>query len=127
MSQGRDEGGRFTGRIADEDVLAALRSHPDPVATAGDLAEVLDVTAETVRRHLAALHDRGAVGRKTVGARAVVWWVADENDDGSAPAAPLRDLVGLLPEEAAASARERSEEWREAFDREVDATGSDGS
>ena len=43
------------------------------------------------------------------------------NDDQSrkiddAPAVPLRNLVGMLDEEAADRARERSHEWREAFD-----------
>ena len=47
--------------------------------------------------------------------------VSQGNDDQSrkiddAPAVPLRNLVGMLDEEAADRARERSHEWREAFD-----------
>ena len=120
MGQDRGDGGTSRQRVTDSDILGALREQSDPVATAGELAEVLGVSSETVRRHLTELHERGFVDRKTVGARAVVWWALDA-DDSDAPAAPLRRLVGLLDEEAAADARERSREWREAFDDEIDA------
>lgn len=113
-----EDGGAFRQRVTDSDVLEALREQSDPVATAGELAEVLDVSSETARRHLSELHEQGLVDRKTVGARAVVWWALD-TDDSTAPAAPLRRLVGLLDEDAAAAARERSREWREAFDDEI--------
>lgn len=111
-------GGTFGQRVSDSDVLEALREQPDPVATAGELADILGVSSETTRRHLAELHERGLVDRKTVGSRAVVWWALD--DESAAPASPLRGLVGLLDEGAAADARERSQEWREAFDDEMD-------
>lgn len=117
MSPGGD-GGAFRQRITDSDVLEALREQPDPVATTSELAETLDVSSETVRRHLSELHGKGLVDRKTVGARAVVWWALDTGDS-TAPAAPLRRLVGLLDEDAAAAAREHSREWRESFDEEI--------
>lgn len=117
MNRKRGDGGAFGQRVTDSDVLKVLREQPDPVATSGELAEVLGVSSETVRRHLLELHERGLVDRKTVGARAVVWWALD--DESAAPAAPLRGLVGLLDEGAADTARERSQEWREAFDRGI--------
>ena len=113
-----EDGGAFRQRVTDSDVLEALREHPDPVATTSELAEVLNVSSETARRHLSELHERGLVDRKTVGARAVVWWALDA-EDSTAPAAPLRRLVGLLDDDSAAAARERSQEWREAFDDEI--------
>lgn len=119
MGPGGEDGGAFRQRVTDSDVLEALREQPDPVATAGELAEVLNVSSETARRHLSELHEQGLVDRKTVGARAVVWWALD-TDDSTAPAAPLRRLVGLLDEDAAAAARERSREWRETFDDEIE-------
>lgn len=76
-----DDSGQFTQQVSGMDVLRALRSHHEPVATAGDLAGGLGVSAETVRRHLAALHDDGRVARRAVGARAVVWWVVHEDAD----------------------------------------------
>jgi predicted ArsR family transcriptional regulator len=117
MSPGGD-GGAFRQRVTDSDVLEALREQPDPVATAGELAEALNVSSETARRHLSELHEQELVDRKTVGARAVVWWAID-TVDSTAPAAPLRRLVGLLDDDAAATARERSQDWREAFDDEI--------
>jgi DNA-binding transcriptional ArsR family regulator len=117
-SPGGGDAGAFRQRVTDSDVLEALREQPDPVATAGELAEALDVSSETARRHLSELHEQGLVDRKTVGARAVVWWALD-TDDSTAPAAPLRRLVGLLDEDAAA-AREHSRDWREAFDDEIE-------
>jgi predicted ArsR family transcriptional regulator len=121
MSNNRGEGGKFASRVTDSDVIRALREYHDPVATATDLADVLGVTSETIRRHLTELHEQGRVDRKDVGARAVVWWLADERR-ASAPAAPLRGLVGMLDEEGAARVRERSQEVRAAIDEEVDET-----
>lgn len=118
MNPDRGEGGKFTSKVEDEDILRALRKHGEPVATAGEVADVLGVSSETVRRRLTTLHEAGRVGRKKVGARAVVWWVADD-ETTDAPAAPLKNLVGMLSEEEADRARERSEEWREGFDREM--------
>lgn len=119
MCPGGEDGGAFRQRVTDSDVLEALREQSDPVATAGELAEALDVSSETARRHLSELHEQGLVDRKTVGARAVVWWALDP-DESTPPAAPLRRLVGLLDEDAAAAARERSREWREAFDDKIE-------
>jgi DNA-binding Lrp family transcriptional regulator len=113
----RGEGGKFTSKVEDKDILQALQEHREPVATASEVAEVLGVSSETVRRRLTTLHEADRVGRKKVGARAVVWWVDEETMD--APAAPLKNLVGMLNETEAERARERSEEWRESFDREI--------
>jgi hypothetical protein len=112
MSQGQGGAGG-PSRVTDEDVLRVLHAHSEPVATAPDLAAVLDVSAETVRRRLSNLHEEELVARKQAGARAVVWWPVEDRD---APAGPLRGLVGLLDEETARQARERSDAWREAFD-----------
>jgi len=122
MTRTRDEEtGEFTAQVTAGDILAALRAHAEPVATAGDLAEPLDVSAETARRHLTTLRERGDVARKDVGARAVVWWATD-SDQNDAPAAPLQDLVGLVDEETVDRARKRSQDWRESFDDEFGTT-----
>jgi predicted RNase H-like HicB family nuclease len=39
--------------------------------------------------------------------------------DERPPAAPLKKLVGMLSEEEADRAEQRSQEWREEFDREI--------
>lgn len=119
MSRGRDESGRYTAQTGPEQVLRVLREHPDPVVTATELAERLDVSAETARRYLSELHEDGTVRRKQVGARAVVWWPADDTDTTDPPAAPLAGLVGMLDEDAAEQAKRESREWRERFDEEM--------
>lgn len=126
MNRKRNDGGRFVSSVKDDDVLQALREHSEPVATTSDLADALGVTRETVRRHLSELQEAERVGRKEVGARAVVWWPTPDDPENEAPAAPLRRLVGLLNAEEAAAARERSREWHEAFDEAMapDASGS---
>lgn len=80
MNQDRGEGGKFAPTVENNDVLRALREHAEPIATARDLATALDVTAETVRRRLAELHDAERVDRRTVGAAAVVWWPVDRTE-----------------------------------------------
>jgi predicted transcriptional regulator len=116
VSRGRDESGKYTAQTGSEQVLQVLREHPDPVVTATEIAEHLDVSAETARRYLSDLHENGKVRRKQVGARAVVWWLSDETD---APATPLTGLVGMLDEDAVEQAERRSREWRERFDEEM--------
>jgi len=116
VSRGRDESGKYTAQTGPEQVLRVLQEHPDPVVTATELAERLDVSAETARRYLSELNENGEVRRKQVGARAVVWWPADDSDS---PAAPLTALVGILDEEAAEQAERESRQWREQFDEEM--------
>ena len=114
----RDRGGKYTPTVSDEDILSAIDRAHAPIVTASELAEELPIGRGALRERLLDLEDRTLVDRKTVGARAVVWWLVD-TDDRDAPAAPLRDLVGLLEEDAATVARERSRKWRHDFDREI--------
>lgn len=71
-------GGKSGGRpqkVSPEEVLEKLRSVDEPVGTAAELADELDVSSQTVVRRLETLEERGVVNRKQVGANAVVWWV----------------------------------------------------
>jgi len=61
-----------------DDVLAAFDEIDAPVATGREIARLLDVSQQTVLRRLAELHEENQVGRKDVGARAVVWWPRNE-------------------------------------------------
>ena len=47
---------------------------------------------------------------------------ADDGTDEDPPATPLYELVGMLGEDEADRVRERSREFREAFDERVDRT-----
>lgn len=91
MSQGRDETGRFTETVTEQDILKVFDYHDDPVLSAGEVAEGLrrfdeELTPEGVRQRLEAMHDAGLVERKEFGARAVGWWatVAPELDAATA-------------------------------------------
>lgn len=123
----RNDSGRFTETVTPERVLAVLAERADPVATAGDVAEALGCTGEAARQKLVALHETGRVERRKVGGAAVVWWLVDEERARGGSADPLFGLVDLFEgdEEAATRARERSEEWAEAFDRQMMNGGED--
>lgn len=115
----RDDGGEFGRKVTDEEIITAIRRTNTPVVTASELAEELPIGRRAVRERLLALKDQDIVERKDVGARAVVWWLTTPQET-TAPAAPLQNLVGLVDEETAARARERSQEWREEFNEEME-------
>jgi predicted ArsR family transcriptional regulator len=103
--------------VTDEEIVQFLRESGERVLTTSEVASALDVSPRTAHRRLSSLDDEGRVGRKDVGARGAVWWALEDQSD--APAAPLRRLVGRVDPEAADSARERSDAWRESFDDEL--------
>lgn len=91
MSQGRDDSGRFSSSVTDQDILKVFDYEDDPVLTAREVADGLrrfgtEMTAEGVRRRLERMVDDGLVSRKKLGARAVGWWanVAPELDTETA-------------------------------------------
>ncbi len=91
MSQGRDDAGRFEQRVTEQEILRVFDAEADPVMTAPEVAEGLrqfgcQMTAEGVRKRLESMAEKGLVGRKTLGARAVGWWaeVAPELDPETA-------------------------------------------
>jgi predicted ArsR family transcriptional regulator len=114
----RTETGEFVETVTPDRVLDAVATHPDPTVTAREVGEAIDCTRDAARKKLIQLHERGAVERKKVGGRSVVWWLTDEERARGGSADSLFGLVGLFgdDEAAAARSRERSEEWGEAFD-----------
>lgn len=76
----RDEGGKYTATVSDEEILAAIDQAPAPVVTAAELAEVLPIGRRAIRERLLDLLDQDRVARKKVGGRAVVWWRASRPD-----------------------------------------------
>lgn len=50
---------------------------PDPIVTAVEIAEKLDMSQQNAHQRLQNLEDGGAVRSKKVGSRARVWWVTD--------------------------------------------------
>lgn len=117
----RSKTGEYVETVTPERVLDAMATHPDPTVTAREVGEAMGYSTDAARKKLNQLHERGDVERKKVGGRSVVWWLTDEQRARGGPADPLFGLIGLFDddEEAAARARERSEEWGEAFDEQL--------
>lgn len=84
-------------KVDPDDVVAALHEHPEPVATAADLAEQLPCGDRTVLNRLDVLEAAGRVERKEAGARAVVWWLPGTRKPR--PDAPERERR-LAPDQA---------------------------
>ena len=80
MGRERETGGEFKSVVSDDDVLSVLSNSDTPVLTTQMIADELPVTRQAVYYRLQELHESGGVGRMKVGARAVVWWVADESE-----------------------------------------------
>lgn len=76
----RDESGRYTSTVSDATILTAIDQAPGQVGTAAELADDLPIGRRAVRERLLTLKDQGAVDRKKVGGRAVVWWRTDDTD-----------------------------------------------
>mgnify|MGYP006276174855 CR=1 FL=1 len=79
MSQGRDDAGRFTQSVTEQDILKVFDYEDDPVLTAPEVAEGLrrfgsQITPEGVRNRLEKMDEKDLVNRKKIGARAVGWW-----------------------------------------------------
>lgn len=78
--QGRKSDGKFESKVSDEDILAVLEASATPGLTTSLVAEELPVTSKAVYSRLRKLYDEIRVGQIIVGAREVVWWVADESE-----------------------------------------------
>lgn len=68
-------------RESDEKYIRAMGKHPDPVVTAVELADIVDVSQQAAYTKLADLEDRGLVTSKKVGARSKVWWLTTAGVD----------------------------------------------
>lgn len=91
MSQGRDNAGRFTETVSEQDILKVFDYDDDPVLSAQEVTNGLrrfgiQITKEGVRQRLNQMEEKDLVGRKKLGARAVGWWatVAPELDSATA-------------------------------------------
>ena len=60
---------------SDKEILRAIALHPDPIVTASEVGEAIDMTPQGVNKRLQELTSEGYVVRKDVGARAAVYWL----------------------------------------------------
>lgn len=64
-----------TVSVTDDQILNTVASGDDPVHTVPDMVEEVDLGRDGLRRRLNKLEKKGEVVSKTVGAKAVVWWI----------------------------------------------------
>jgi predicted transcriptional regulator len=82
MSKGRSK------TMSDEEIVEAIRNHPDRAVTAREISDVVGMTSSGILKRLDKLAERGEVTRKKVGGRAVVWWAKDYSAESFARDAP---------------------------------------
>lgn len=70
----RDEHGRFTGELTEQDILKEFDASDAPFLTAPEIADEFGVTRQAVTYRLKQMRDEGLVGCKETGASSVGWW-----------------------------------------------------
>ncbi|RLM90557.1 helix-turn-helix domain-containing protein [Haloarcula sp. Atlit-7R] len=73
MERERDDSGQYTEQVTLESVMSVFENTDLPVLTATEVAEELDCSRASAYNKLEELVDRGALHKKKVGARAVVY------------------------------------------------------
>jgi predicted nucleotidyltransferase len=102
----RDNKGQYVETVSREAVVEAVQAADTPVVTARDVGEALGCSVDAARKKLSLLHDEGRIDRMTVGASAVVWWLA-END--TAEGTPHEHAFEAFAERAMAEVGEHIE------------------
>ncbi|MFB6113612.1 MAG: hypothetical protein ABEJ58_05865 [Halodesulfurarchaeum sp.] len=65
--------------VSDDELIRAIREDIEgPAFTAGELAEIVGMSVEGVRKRLDELYEEGEINRKKPGARTTIWY--DESD-----------------------------------------------
>lgn len=73
-NQPRDDGGEFSEKVTEQDILKAFDATDDPFLTTIELAEQFPVTRQAVHHRLEQMREKGLVDRKKTGARGAGWW-----------------------------------------------------
>jgi predicted transcriptional regulator len=63
-----------TKNVTYENILSFIRSHQDPVVTAGEIAAEFNITRQAANYRLKKLRDQNKVAEKKVGSSAKVWF-----------------------------------------------------
>lgn len=64
--------------VGDDEILRMVALSPDPIVTAPELAEKLDMTRQGVNYRLSDLVERGFLESRSVGSHAVVYWLTEQ-------------------------------------------------
>lgn len=106
-----DESGQFSGEVSEQNILKIFEKSDEPVLTASEVAEELPIKKDAVTYRLNKMHEKGLIGKKDAGARAVVWWSKVVSSPEPATEGGLEKYEGMLKTEK--SAKELVEEARE--------------
>jgi Fe2+ or Zn2+ uptake regulation protein len=69
--------------VSDEEILDVFRESSDPVLIASEVADEVSIGRRGVYKRLKQLAEDGQLGRKKIGGRGTVWWLAGlGSDDG---------------------------------------------
>jgi DNA-binding MarR family transcriptional regulator len=82
--QQRDDTGRFSERVTEQDALEAFAEADEPVLTVPALADSLGMSRQAVTHRLERMHEAGHVDRTKAGTNAVVWWATDNGESAFA-------------------------------------------
>jgi len=69
--------------VSDEEILDVFRESSDPVLIASEVADEVSIGRRGVYKRLEQLADEGELGRKKIGGRGTVWWLAAPGSDDS--------------------------------------------
>lgn len=80
MNTGAEEWLMATGSASSTDAryLRAFVHHPDPVLTATEVADELNVTQQAAHSKLTNLQSRGLLRSKKTGSRSRAWWITTD-------------------------------------------------
>lgn len=70
----RDDSGRFTENVTEQDILKAFDRADAPFLTASELGEELGISRQAANYRLKKMRENGLVDRKQTGARSAGWW-----------------------------------------------------
>ncbi|WP_136688006.1 winged helix-turn-helix domain-containing protein [Halorhabdus amylolytica] len=73
-NQPRGEGGEFSEKVTEQDILKVFDSTDDPFMTAGEVAEELPISRQGVHYRLERMREENLVGKKKTGAKSAGWW-----------------------------------------------------
>lgn len=72
--------------VTDREIVQKMRDHPDPAFTPQELAKMLDLKPETVRKRCEDLADENKIHRKKPSTRTLIYWA---NQDHREPESEL--------------------------------------
>ncbi|WP_277552321.1 MarR family transcriptional regulator [Halobaculum limi] len=73
-------------KVSDEQILQLVALAPDPIVTAGELTDQIEMTQQGVNKRLKSLVEAGYLESRKVGGAARVYWITPAGRKLAAPA-----------------------------------------